>query len=578
MPQRRTEAIQSGGPDASRVPRGTGAPLQFRTWQIDMLRDGLRAYHALGDLKGAGRYNWNDVMEAIAEYTGVAIPAETLRQFAERFRDPRRGGMRSLQRDRLAAVYEFLIDKEVRIFTPDEFAEAGFDPNFVLQFRNTLRRRYDQESAEYFERLGPYWRALRRGIHSMCVLTTLQFEEIGENQGTFYVTEREDTFPDSLIEKLTTGALGNLPDPALQQFLAGSRDQKRVSQGYAVITPEGTLFIFLKDRRSTNNQYYVSLFRNTADGVPAEDTLAGALQRFDYEVELTTGGQRDPRFMAQEVLEHFTRNILLFCPSPEQTVRRFPAPYVTPDALAALSLEPALPPAPDVAIAIEPDPVGQAWESFARRAANLTRSAAGWIGNAVAIVKRIPSALAAAHRQQEAAATPEVMSMTAQEEDAHAPSAAAGDYLDRLAEETFRQCQGRFMEAAAAGSCSELTQAIRDADFRTVPLDVNARHPDSGETALHGFAAAGSRQALREIFRYSATRDLAINHLLRDKQGRLPSKMASLYGEDPVIARYLLAKEKQAARKLGLDLHWVEPEPEAWNRRVHTPSRYRIHQ
>lgn len=557
-----------------------------------MLRDGLRAYHALGDLKGAGRYNWNDVMEAIDEQTGVVIPAETLRQFAERFRDPRRGGMRSLQSDRLAAVYEFLTHEDVRIFTPDEFDDAGFDPHFVLQFRNTLRRRYDKASGEYFERLDPYWRSVRRNGPYNYVLTALQFEEIGQNQGTFYVTEREEDFHASLIDHIMKGAHDNLPDAVLCGRLADDSNGKRISQGYAVISPEGTLFIFLKDRSSSGNRYYVSLFRGQAEPASGEDRLAGILHKFDYEAELPLVERaQDPAYVAEHVLQHVRGGTLLFCPSGDRLFRRFSARFITPDTLPAIGgqLVEAPPPAPDVAVATQPDILGEAQD-------RLAETVAAWrakLGRALVLVNGlIKAAFTKRHVESppvSASASGEpksvITSMTEEETQAvpvaaHNPVMAAPlrEPYPNVVEEIFRPFQDRFVAAIPAWDYGAMVAAIGATRGRSIVLDFNARHPDTGQTALHSMAAAGSRKGLKLLFSEAAYHDVPLNHLLRDNKGRLPSKMASLYGEDPVMARYLLAREKQAARKLGLELHWVEPDPEGWNRRVHIPPRYMHHQ
>jgi hypothetical protein len=42
--------------------------------------------------------------------------------------------------------------------------------------------------------------------------------------------------------------------------------------------------------------------------------------------------------------------------------------------------------------------------------------------------------------------------------------------------------------------------------------------------------------------------------LVRDKQGRLPSEMAYLYGRDPALARLLGNKERKQAAEKRIDL------------------------
>jgi hypothetical protein len=94
---------------------------------------------------------------------------------------------------------------------------------------------------------------------------------------------------------------------------------------------------------------------------------------------------------------------------------------------------------------------------------------------------------------------------------------------------------------------------------------------------MHSMAAAGSRMGLRLLFDEAAYKGVPLNHLLRDNRGWLPSKAACLLGEDPVMGRFLLAKEKQAARKLGIPLRWIDPDPATWNQRVRIPPLFEHH-
>ena len=101
----------------------------------------------------------------------------------------------------------------------------------------------------------------------------------------------------------------------------------------------------------------------------------------------------------------------------------------------------------------------------------------------------------------------------------------------------------RFLRAAENGDAARLGELLA----RGVP--VNSRDPDTGATALHYAAAQGARRALRVLLR-----DGGSDHLIRDKQGRLPSELAGLYGNDPAMARLLLRKEAEQARASGVRL------------------------
>lgn len=80
-------------------------------------------------------------------------------------------------------------------------------------------------------------------------------------------------------------------------------------------------------------------------------------------------------------------------------------------------------------------------------------------------------------------------------------------------------------------------------------MDINYQDSDSGQTALHAAAAAQARYAVRLLIAQDSC-----DFLLRDKQGRLPSELAYLYGRDPALARLLGNKERKQARAQGTKL------------------------
>lgn len=100
-----------------------------------------------------------------------------------------------------------------------------------------------------------------------------------------------------------------------------------------------------------------------------------------------------------------------------------------------------------------------------------------------------------------------------------------------------------FMRAAARGNPGTI-QVFVDAG-----MDVNVQDSATGQTPLHVAAASQARDACRVL--------IASGHcdfLLRDKQGRLTSEMAYLYGRDPALARLLGIKERKQAAAQGISL------------------------
>jgi ankyrin repeat protein len=74
---------------------------------------------------------------------------------------------------------------------------------------------------------------------------------------------------------------------------------------------------------------------------------------------------------------------------------------------------------------------------------------------------------------------------------------------------------------------------------------IASQDPRTGQTALRVAAAAQARQVVRALLATGK-----YDFLIRDKHGRLASKLAYLYGDDPALARLLTIKEGQAVRRL----------------------------
>lgn len=107
-----------------------------------------------------------------------------------------------------------------------------------------------------------------------------------------------------------------------------------------------------------------------------------------------------------------------------------------------------------------------------------------------------------------------------------------------------------------------LLQAARNADAEGLKREIeggasaNARDRQTGASALHFVAAQGARPALRVLLATGKC-----DHLARDRQGRLASELAGVYGRDPAMARLLMRKELQQARAQGLELKRRGQEP-----------------
>jgi ankyrin repeat protein len=99
------------------------------------------------------------------------------------------------------------------------------------------------------------------------------------------------------------------------------------------------------------------------------------------------------------------------------------------------------------------------------------------------------------------------------------------------------------MAAADCGDDERLAEFVAQG----FPLDVT--EPGTGATALHIAAAGGARRAVMTLIESGR-----VDFLIRDREGRLASEMAGVYGDDPAMARLLRIKERKQADAQGIRL------------------------
>ena len=77
---------------------------------------------------------------------------------------------------------------------------------------------------------------------------------------------------------------------------------------------------------------------------------------------------------------------------------------------------------------------------------------------------------------------------------------------------------------------------------------VDFTDPATGATALHYVAAYAARPAFRVLLKSGKC-----DFLMRDRNGRLASELAGVYGRDLAMERLLLTKEIRQAKAEGID-------------------------
>ena len=225
----------------------------YSDWQILRIRRALQAFrthHRVHDDDGWRDSFWNDVADAIYEYTGLEIAFERIRQFVEGV--PGKDGKTHFpvpQPERLAAFAEFLTHEDINLLSQNELDE--YVPSFQAPLR-LLEYLDEQPGAERIlppaELKGIYQ---TRFVDADCiVIRELALLKPSKNDGMLEVAEidefyeRDGAFPD--VEDTFYG-------------LEAKLDRRIFSKGWAVITPEDNILFFLKDQENGRNRYYFSL-------------------------------------------------------------------------------------------------------------------------------------------------------------------------------------------------------------------------------------------------------------------------------------------------------------------------------
>jgi hypothetical protein len=254
--------------------------MRFSDWQLNRLRDALRAYHKFGrDAVDGRHYNWKDVSEAISLATDVEVPPERLRQFVEGVKSPD-GGRRilTMQEDRLDAIAKFATDEDYRLISEAELREHAPSWHAAQRLLEYLKQDFDTERI-----LPP---------------STLE--------GTYRNGRIDD---DSYVVRELT--LQRASDDGLIQLIQ-IEDSYEILDGmqFDNLTPEDNLLMFLKKERSGHNCYYLTVAAENWHSLQAPAAML-ALLRHDYPIETNEGEQLEPKKLPG-ISETVGNNITLF--------------------------------------------------------------------------------------------------------------------------------------------------------------------------------------------------------------------------------------------------------------------------
>jgi hypothetical protein len=275
--------------------------MRFSDWQLNRLRDALRAFHKFGrDAVDGRHYNWKDVSEAIFLSAEVEVPPERLRQFVEGVKTPS-GGRRllTMQEDRLDAIAKFAIDEDYGLISETELREHAPTWHAAQRLLEYLKQEFDTERILPPSTLEGTYRNGRLDDDSY-VVRELTLQRASDD-GLIQLVQIEDSY--DIIDGMKFDGLS--PDEREKV-----RDSRILYGGWAILTPEGNLLMFLKKKRTGHNCYYLTVASENWHALQAPATGL-VLLRHDYPIETAEGEPLAPGKLPG-ISEATGNNIILF--------------------------------------------------------------------------------------------------------------------------------------------------------------------------------------------------------------------------------------------------------------------------
>jgi len=276
--------------------------MRFSDWQLNRLRDALRAFHKFGRDPVDGRhFNWKDVSEAIFLSTEVEVPPERLRQFIEGNRIKGGAGreFRSMQDDRLDAIAKFATDEDCGLISEAELREHAPSWHAAQRLLEYLKQDFDTERILPPSTLEGTYRNGRIDEDNY-VVRELTLQRASDD-GLIRLMQFEDSY------ELLDGMQFDDFTPEKREEV---RDSRVVYGGWAILTPEDNLLMFLKKERTGQNCYYMTVAAENWHSLQAP-AAALALLRHDYPIETNEGEPLEPKKLPG-ISEAIGNNIALF--------------------------------------------------------------------------------------------------------------------------------------------------------------------------------------------------------------------------------------------------------------------------
>ena len=224
--------------------------MAYSDWQIKKIRNALRGFHAFELQSDGSAYSWNGVDEAILEYTDVKIGKDRCRQFVCGVKKKDKTVHFPVPpKNRLDAIVSFLTDEGVGALSAKELEEPKWgSPLPLIRLLDYLDSDLDEERMPPPEMLpGNYEALIDDTEDTRGIIQKLNIAKPVEG-GAFALT---------LSEIFVAADAQQLKTKPLRRRVEKHRDAHWHSYGWGCVTPEDTLFAFLKRDRNSENRYYM---------------------------------------------------------------------------------------------------------------------------------------------------------------------------------------------------------------------------------------------------------------------------------------------------------------------------------
>lgn len=289
--------------------------LRFSAWQINRLRDCLRAYQKFGYDEQGRYYTWRDVREAIAVFTGEEIGgtgpdgvrrgAERLRQFVEGNKDKNNPGQRKYpvpQASSLKAIYEFVTDEEINLLRKEELEEYKPDYQAPLRLLEYLDQRPDEQRISHVGKLEGIFESVMENDDRQA----RRIYELSQpsDEGMIEVREMEIFYDGDDLYQTSGGRFNHL----LVQREHAERASRQEHRGWAILTPENNLLMFLKNTRNRKNRYYFTL---GTDIDAQNDEYASKLAFLQHEMPIGMHKRETSQYFKDIIAQDVSRRIIV---------------------------------------------------------------------------------------------------------------------------------------------------------------------------------------------------------------------------------------------------------------------------